>query len=104
LIRSQARTAADALSKNAFQFRAADHRRTGFVRLSETGVELLFEAFSRRYERAATLGTSNLPFNEWTEAFGSERLKGALLDRLPAPAISFQRAEWNAARESPSVA
>ena len=24
----------------------------------------------------------NLPFNEWTEAFGSERLTGALLDRL----------------------
>ena len=26
--------------------------------------------------------TSNLPFNEWTEALGSERLTGALLDRL----------------------
>ena len=26
--------------------------------------------------------TSNLPFNEWTEAFQSERLTGALLDRL----------------------
>jgi DNA replication protein DnaC len=24
----------------------------------------------------------NLPFNEWTEAFGSARLTGALLDRL----------------------
>ena len=34
------------------------------------------------YERNATLVTSNLPFNEWTEAFGSERLTGALLDRL----------------------
>ena len=26
--------------------------------------------------------TSNLPFNEWTEIFGSERLTGALLGRL----------------------
>ncbi len=26
--------------------------------------------------------TSNLPFDEWTETFGSERLTGALLDRL----------------------
>ncbi len=26
--------------------------------------------------------TSNVPFNEWTEIFGSERLTGALLDRL----------------------
>ena len=24
----------------------------------------------------------NLPFDEWTEVFGSERLTGALLDRL----------------------
>lgn len=54
----------------------------GFVPLSKSGAELLFEVFSRRYERASTLVTSNLPFNEWTEAFGSERLTGALLDRL----------------------
>ena len=26
--------------------------------------------------------TSNLPFEEWTSVFGSERLTGALLDRL----------------------
>ena len=37
---------------------------------------------SQRYERGATLVTSNLPFDEWTEVFGSERLTGALLDRL----------------------
>ncbi len=33
-------------------------------------------------ERLCTNATSNLPFNEWTEIFGSERLTGALLDRL----------------------
>ena len=54
----------------------------GYVPLSKTGSELLFEIFSQRYERASTLVTSNLPFNEWTEVFGSERLTGALLDRL----------------------
>ena len=43
---------------------------------------MLFEIFSLRYERGATLVTSNLPFNEWTEVLGSERLTGALLDRL----------------------
>ena len=26
--------------------------------------------------------TSNLPFDEWTETFGTKRLTGALLDRL----------------------
>ena len=54
----------------------------GFVPLSKAGAELLFEVFSQRYERGATLVTSNLPFDEWTEIFGSERLTGALLDRL----------------------
>jgi len=54
----------------------------GFVPLSKTGAELLFELISQRYERVATLITSNLPFDEWTETFGSERLTGALLDRL----------------------
>ena len=54
----------------------------GFVPLSKTGAELLFEVFSQRYERGSTLVTSNLPFQEWTEVLGSERLTGALLDRL----------------------
>jgi len=54
----------------------------GFVPLSKTGAELLFETFSQRYERASTMVTSNLPFEEWTEVFGSERLTGALLDRI----------------------
>ena len=46
----------------------------GFVPLSKTGAELLFEVFSQRYERGSILATSNLPFDEWTEIFGSERL------------------------------
>jgi DNA replication protein DnaC len=54
----------------------------GFVPLSKTGAELLFELISQRYERGSTLITSNLPFDEWTQTFGSERLTGALLDRL----------------------
>jgi DNA replication protein DnaC len=54
----------------------------GFVPLSKTGAEPLFELISQRYERGAMLITSNLPFDEWAEVFGSERLTGALLDRL----------------------
>jgi len=54
----------------------------GFVPLSKTGAELLFEVISQRYERGSIIITSNLPFDEWTEVFGSERLTGATLDRL----------------------
>ena len=54
----------------------------GLVPLSKTGAELLFEVFSQRYERASILVTTSLPFDERTEVFGSERLTGALLDRL----------------------
>jgi DNA replication protein DnaC len=54
----------------------------GYVPLSPSGAELLFEVVSRRYERGPVIVTSNLPFDEWTSVFGSERLTGALLDRL----------------------
>ena len=57
----------------------------GFVPLSKTGAELLFEIISQRYERGSIIITSNLPFDEWTEVFGSERLTGAILDRLTPP-------------------
>jgi DNA replication protein DnaC len=54
----------------------------GYVPMSRTGAELLFDVFSQRHERGSTIVTSNLPFDEWTSVLGSERLTGALLDRL----------------------
>tara|TARA_R100000750_G_scaffold20563_2_gene13456 strand:+ start:5204 stop:5602 length:399 start_codon:yes stop_codon:yes gene_type:complete len=47
-----------------------------------TAAELLFELISQRYERGSTVITGNLPFEEWTETIGTERLTAALLDRL----------------------
>jgi DNA replication protein DnaC len=37
---------------------------------------------NRAYECTSLLVTTNLPFEQWTEVLGSERLTGALLDRL----------------------
>ena len=54
----------------------------GYVPFSKTGAELLFEFFAERYERGSVVVTTNLPFDQWTEVLGSERLTGALLDRL----------------------
>ena len=35
-----------------------------------------------RFHLGFSLVTTNLPFDEWTEVVGSDRLTGALLDRL----------------------
>ena len=82
----------------------------GFVPLSKTGAELLFEVFSQRYERGSILVTSNLPFDEWTEIFGSERLTGALLDRLThhvhileMNGESYRRNQSQKRRKSPKI-
>ena len=42
----------------------------GYVPLSQTGAELLFEVISQRYERGSTIVTSNLAFEDWTSVFG----------------------------------
>lgn len=62
----------------------------GFVPLSKTAAERLSEMISRYYERGATLITSNLPFDGWTETFGTERLTG----RRPSP-TSRSNPKWH---------
>ena len=52
----------------------------GYVPFTKAGAELLFEVVSRAYERFSLIVTTNLPFEQWTEVLGSERLTGALLD------------------------
>ena len=54
----------------------------GYVPFTKTAAELLFEIISRAYEHHSVMLTTNLAFEQWTDIFGSERLTGALLDRL----------------------
>ena len=54
----------------------------GYVPASKLGSELLFDVISTAYERLSLIVTTNLPFENWTEVLGSERLTGATLDRL----------------------
>lgn len=54
----------------------------GYVPFSKAGAELLFDVLSNCYERLSVIVTSNLPFAEWAQVFGNDRMTGAMLDRL----------------------
>src|SRR4029453_3000867 len=57
-------------------------RELGYVPASKAGAELLFDVIAIAYERNSLIVPTNLPFENWTEVLGSERLTGAALDRL----------------------
>jgi DNA replication protein DnaC len=54
----------------------------GYLALDENGVKLLFSVFAARYERRATVVTTNLPFEQWETIFGDPAMTAALVDRL----------------------
>ena len=54
----------------------------GHVPSSDAGAKLPFEMAGQACEHHSLMVTTNLPFNEWPDVFGSERLTGALLGRL----------------------
>src|SRR5262245_66330139 len=54
----------------------------GYVPAGKLGAELLFDVIGTAYERTSVVVTTNLPFEQWPEVLGSERLTGAALDRL----------------------
>lgn len=61
----------------------------GFVPLSRTGAELLFQFCAARYEKGSMIITSNLEFTEWTQIFKDEQMTSALVDRLTHRAHIF---------------
>lgn len=54
----------------------------GYLPMSESSADLIFQACSERHERGSIIVNSNLAFAEWGQAFHNERIAVALLDRL----------------------
>lgn len=54
----------------------------GYVPFSPTGAQLLFQFCAALHERVSVLITTNLPFGDWVQVLGDERLTSGLLDRL----------------------
>ena len=60
----------------------------GYVPVSKAGAELLFDVIATAYVRNSIVVTTNLPFENWPEVLGNQRLTGATLDRLTHRATS----------------
>jgi DNA replication protein DnaC len=55
----------------------------GYLPIDKHGADLLFQIISQRYERGATIITSNRAYKQWPEIFNNDStLTSALLDRL----------------------
>jgi DNA replication protein DnaC len=53
----------------------------GYLSFDARGADLLYQV-NRRYQRASTIVTTNLPFKEWGKLFPSAAAASAIADRL----------------------
>jgi DNA replication protein DnaC len=54
----------------------------GYLSFDARGADLLYQVFNRRYQRGATIVTTNLPFKEWGKLFHNSAAASAIADRL----------------------
>lgn len=59
----------------------------GYISFDKQAAEILFSHLSIRTGQKATIITTNLAFNQWSEIFGDEVLTAAMVDRLTHKAI-----------------
>jgi DNA replication protein DnaC len=54
----------------------------GYLSFDARGADLLYQVFNRRYQRASTIVTTNLPFKCWGKLFHNAAASSAIADRL----------------------
>lgn len=54
----------------------------GYLSFDARGADLLYQVFNKRYQRASTIVTTNLPFKEWAKLFHNAAAATAIADRL----------------------
>lgn len=54
----------------------------GYLSFDSRGADLLYQVINKRYLRAATIVTTNLPFKEWGSLFHNAAAASAIADRL----------------------
>lgn len=54
----------------------------GYLSFDARGADLLYQVFNKRYQRASTIVTTNLPFKDWGKLFHNSAAASAIADRL----------------------
>lgn len=54
----------------------------GYLPIDTDAANIFFQLISKRYEKHSTIITTNMPFSNWGEVFGSATIANAILDRL----------------------
>lgn len=54
----------------------------GYLSFDARGADLLYQVFNKRYQRASTVVTTNLPFKDWGKLFHNSAAASAIADRL----------------------
>jgi DNA replication protein DnaC len=74
---------AETLKRGVLAYRVLIIDEIGYLPMNRDQANLFFQVIAKRYERGATIVTSNLPFGQWDQTFaGDATLTAALLDRL----------------------
>src|SRR6266700_491008 len=77
----------------------------GYLPLTRSDANLVFQIIARRYEKGSVIITSNKTFSEWGQVFTDEVLATAILDRFlhHCDVITINGPSWRMKNHSPAT-